>query len=423
MSNEARRIALVHPHPNLRTPNANEPLTILTLGGILQKEGFDVSVIDGAIVPITPDLLSPYNVIAVTAKTAQYTEAVKILNMAKEVNKGVHTIVGGPHITVFRDKVMQDGWTAACAGEGDLVIADMILNRTKGFIQGEALKDLNAIPFPARDLIEPGKYIREGMSEPSISVLTMRGCPYVCIYCARDAVGRLVRYRSPENVVAEITEVVRKYGTKNVIFYDDTFTVNKKRAIKLSKKLGELGVSWLCNTRVDQVDPEVLAAMKAGGCTEISFGVESANNRVLEFAHKGITVEKAYKAVQMAKDAGILTRVFLMYGFYEDGMDSAKDMITFLHTAQPDAARLSLLVPMPGTEVYERAKEFGIELPQNMADYQYVGVDGPQTFIKKTKYLNEEQFPHVVEELKRGFVDWALKRNSGAMQITNVQRK
>ena len=206
-----------------------------------------------------------------------------------------------------------------------------------------------------------------------------------------------------------------------VVFYDDTFTLKKTRAIELSNRLGELGISWICNTRVDQIDVEVLQAMKKGGCTEISFGVEAANDRVLDFAHKGITVEKAKKAIQLAKDTGISTRAFLMFGFYEDGEDSAKDMLRFLDDVQPDAARLSLLVPMPGTEVWQRAEEFGIQLPADMEDYQYAGLDGPQTFIRSTRYLNETQFSNTIEWLQKGFVDWALNKNNGKVNITNIR--
>lgn len=422
MNHNEGRVALIQPYPKLRIPNAAEPLTLLTLGATLQHEGFDVSILDGSITTITPSVLAPFDIVAVTAKTAQYSEAKRILEMSRsDQNHPQYALVGGPHVTVYRDNILKDGWDGACAGEGDLEIAEMIRKKTKGLVLGQPVKELDSLPFPARNLIKPENYVRENDTEPSISVQGMRGCPFVCIYCARDIVGKNVRFHSPIYIVNQIKEVIKKYNIKKVVFYDDTFTLKKTRAIELSNRLGELGISWICNTRVDQVDIEVLEAMKKGGCTEVSFGVEAANNRVLDFAHKGITVEKAKKAIQLAKDAGISTRAFLMFGFYEDGEDSAKDMLRFLDDVQPDAARLSLLVPMPGTEVWQRAEEFGIQLPASVEDYQYAGLDGPQTFIRTTKYLNEKQFLDTIKWLQKGFVNWALNKNSGRVNITNIQ--
>lgn len=420
-------ILLVNPFPKLRKPDSAEPLPLLYLAAQLEKEGMSPTIFDCAVTEITLDDLEGFTVFGVTAVTPQYPEALRLLQLFKQYEQNVsfpiHTIIGGPHVTVFREKVLQDGWTTACAGEGEKVITDIVNKKISGLVDGTRVDNLDTLPLPSRHLIKPSQYLREGATEPSMSVLGTRGCPYSCIYCAKEVNGKKVRFRSPDNIINEIEDVVANYGIRNVVFYDDTFTLDSNRTKILCQKLEKLNISWICNTRADRVNRQVLADMKKAGCQEISFGIESANQRVLDFANKGITVKQAQQAIQLTKDSGIRTRVFLMYGFFEDDKDSASDMLNFLEGTQPDAARLSLLVPLPGTKLYQNSEEYGIKLPDDYGAYYYAGINGPHTFIDHTKHLNPAEFRETLELLQQGFIEWATKKNGGSARITNVQVK
>jgi radical SAM superfamily enzyme YgiQ (UPF0313 family) len=422
--NRNEKVLLVNPNVNLREPRAAEPLSLLTLAAQLQKEGFEPEILDGAVSNITVDQLSNHRILAVTANTPQYPDALRLLDLFNQVNNRLDKIalIGGPHVvTGYKQNILKDGWTGVCIGEGELVIGDMVRGNKTGLVIAPKIEDLDSLAFPARHLINPNIYVREGDVEPSISILTMRGCPYICIYCVKDVMGKKVRYHSPEYIAAQIREVINKYGIRKIVFYDDTFTLNRKRVFELCKKLKDLNVSWICNTRVDKVDEEILKAMKASGCEEISFGLESAHNRVLAFINKGITKEQAVLAVKMAKNAGLRTRVFLMFGFWEDGWDSVVENLKFLEETQPDIARLSLVVPLPGSELYRRAEEFGIQIKDvPLKQYYYLGPEGPHTFVKKTKYLNEKNFQNALAFLQKGMIEWATKKNTGTIRATNI---
>ncbi len=426
MTNNENRVLLVNPSVNLRKPSAAEPLTLITLAAQLEKEGFEPEILDGAVDDITGDRLLHHKVLAVTANTPQYPEALRLLSLFNQVNhrSDLKTLIGGPHVTAYRKKALEDGWTGVCLGEGDLVIGDMVRGNKTGLVQAPKVENLDSLAFPARHLIDSKKYAREGEEEPSISILTMRGCPYSCIYCVKDVMGKKVRFHSPKYIAAQIREVREKYGIRRIVFYDDTFTLLEKRTLELCKELKELDISWICNTRVDAVSEDILEAMKASGCEAISFGLESADDKVLKFADKQTTRHQAELAVKVAKDVGLSTRVFLMFGFYEDSWDSVAANLKFLETAQPDVVRLSLLVPMPGTELYKRAEEFEIDLKDvPLESYYYLGPEGPHTFVKKTRYLDEKNFHDALTALQKGIVEWATKKNAGVIEATNIRIK
>jgi len=423
------KIALVNPPPNLRTPGSAEPLALLQLAAVLRETGVEPEIIDGAVQQITPDVLSPYRIIAVTAATPQYLKATGIIQMAYQLDSSnpPRVIVGGPHVSAVRNSTLQDGWDGVCVGEGENVIADLIAGRTNNLTVGFPVKNLDSLPFPARDLSDPSKYIREGDDKPTISILGMRGCPYSCIYCAPDLIGKQVRYRSPSLIAAEIKDAMIKYGISKVFFYDDTFTANRQRTLELCSLLKELGIKWSCNTRVNKVDPMILKTMKEAGCQEIAYGVESAAQEVLDLAHKGTNVAQAHEAVIMTKDAGIPVRIFFMFGFPNDSFETAIQMINFINTSNPDTVRLSVVTPFPGTALYNNASQYGITLPPDgqWDKYQYIGPDGTYTFrngitrgnftktdigptiVNHTNFLTPDQFQETLTYLQSNIAKWA----------------
>lgn len=428
MSKTEKSIVLVRPEPySLRKPNSVEPLGLEYLAAQLEKEGINVKIIDGAIKPITRSSLQEFSVVGMTATTPEYSKALRILELCKDIP----TILGGPHVTAITEQLkkegiqdpgstfVNDGWGTTCSKEGDLVIADIVNEYLTGFIEGPRVHDLDSLPFPARHLVNPLNYSKEGYP-PAISILFSRGCPWACTYCDKSVMGRLTRFRSVENVVEEIKHVIDTWKIRSVLFYDDTLTLNRQRAMELFDALSPLEISFECNSRVNTIDKEMLAAMKEAGCYKVKYGIESGDEKVLRSIDKDATLDQALEAIRITKEAGITAATYFLFGLPEDNWHSLYNNLAFLEKAQPDSAQLAFAVPYPNTPLYKQISELGWEVPNDWREFYYAGKEGPHTYLKRTKHLNEKEFAQAKKEIQQGFARWATEKNNGSFNATNV---
>ncbi|GAG26856.1 unnamed protein product, partial [marine sediment metagenome] len=159
----------------------------------------------------------------------------------------------------------------------------------------------------------------------------------------------------------EIELLIEKYKIKEIIFYDDTFTLNRERIIRLCQLLIEknLNIKWKCETRVNLIDEELLQLMKEAGCYLIGYGIESGNQRILNILKKGITIEQVEKAVRITKKAGIETLGYFMFGIPGETEKEIKETINFAKSLNLDFAQFSIATAYPGTELYQIAKSSG----------------------------------------------------------------
>lgn len=431
------RALLVNPSQDLRKPDSVEPLGIEYLAAQLEQEGTTVHILDGAVRPIRKEQIEGYSFVGVTATTPQYSRALEILEICEDLSNNsqekIRTCLGGPHITAiteqFKKKGVEDpgsvfekeGWDTICSREGDLIIDDVLNEHVMGFIEGPRVHDLDSLPFPARHLVNPLNYSKEGYP-PAISILFSRGCPFACTYCDKSVMGNLTRFRSPENVVEEIRYVIDIWGIKRVLFYDDTLTLNRERAMELFEALTPLEIYWECNSRVDLIDSEMLVAMKKAGCYKVKYGVESGDQRILDSMKKKITVEQAIEAIKITKEARIKAAAYFLYGLPEDDWHSLNNNLDFLNEAQPDSAQLAFAVPYPNTPLFEEVTRLGWEIPDDYNEYYYAGIKGSHTFLKRTKHLNEKEFSEALEKIQEGFARWATQTNNGEVRVTNIIR-
>lgn len=424
-----KRVLLINPKPYyLREVHANEPLNLLSLAAILkQDKEIEVMIIDGAVTKITKALLKrviknkKIDYVGCTATTAQYPEALKILSWCE----GVKTILGGVHATILGNKALADGWRTVCTLEFDLKIVNLIKKDLKGLVVGDQVegKDLDKLPFPARELLDPYDYHREGY-EPTITVIGIRGCPYNCLFCDKTIMGYRPRFRSEEHVVEEVKQAKERWGIKDVVFYDDTFTLFGHRVLKLCKMLEPLKIRWECNSRVNTINEKLLKAMKIAGCYRVKFGLEATNERVLKSIRKRITLDQARTAVKMTKTAGIEAGVYLMFGFPEDGWDSARDLVKFVKKTKPNRIQLALAVPLPNTDLFtEVVEKLKYQPPKSLDEYYYVGVKGPHTWVKRTNYLDETEFKKAGDWLQVEIGKWQRENEPRQKASTNIFRK
>jgi radical SAM superfamily enzyme YgiQ (UPF0313 family) len=262
------------------------------------------------------------------------------------------------------------------------------------------IEDLGSIPFPARELLgdamsyvpPPATYRRK----PVAVMITSRGCNRRCIFCFQIDKTRKsgIRYRSVENVLAEIEHIIGQ-GYREIKFIDDTLAANYDRAMAIVKEIKRrrLDFTWFASACVNQVDKPLLQAFKDAGCWAILFGAESGVQKNLNTIRKGITLEQTRKAVKAAKEVGLMVLTPFLFGLPGETFEEGLQTIDFACELDPDVANFHSLTPFPGTELYDNLERYGTVSPE-LSDYTYQGI----AFVPHT--MNREQ---VAELRQRAF--------------------
>jgi len=324
------------------------------------------------------------DIIGISVLTGMYKSAENVAKIAKESDEEIKIVVGGTHPTVLPEETIKNRYfDYVVRGEGEYTFLDILNGKKLSDIKGltyinerkeivnnssrEFIECLDSLPFPSRDLyLNDNKYMDYGY------VMTGRGCPFECTFCASKKIWeRRARFRSPQNVFDEVKLVNEKYGTKFFYFIDDTFTLNKKRSKEICKLLVEnnLDITWICDTRIDTLDEELLRLMKKSGCVRVKLGVESGSDRILKITKKNITKKQVKDVVSLIKKVGIEITVYLMIGFPTETKEEMQETLDLARELDADYYSLSILAPYPGTEIYDDVIKSGIELPKEHWEY------------------------------------------------------
>ncbi len=290
-------------------------------------------------------------------------------------------VAGGPHAMVRPDEALARGFDAVVCGEGEAAfpeIVDRFASRrpfdgiegvlfraadgtTRGSRTPCKVEDLDALPFPleAQHLFDPASYSDDAATVTPGGVMSSRGCPARCTFCANYVTGRRFRHRSAANVVAELNLLHERAGATFVPFWDDALTADPRRLVELCAEI-ERGVrfplSWGAITRVSMVRPALLRAMRRAGLVHVNFGVESGDDEILRKIRKGITTDQVVRALEWAKAEGLMTACNFMLGFPEDTPATLERSLRFMQRIAPmvDAfSTVGVVVPLPGTPLYE----------------------------------------------------------------------
>jgi radical SAM superfamily enzyme YgiQ (UPF0313 family) len=356
------------------------------LGAYLKKAGHEPEILDFLLNKFNENLLmekaAQADLIGISAVTPLVASAIKLVNLIKERFPKKIVVLGGPHPTLLPKETLESckniDYIVKGEGEERLVwlLEYLAGKRKKENLDGLAfsesgeivdlpqrshLENLDSMLFPARDLVSIKKYSKfiESRKKPATTIITSRGCPFDCTYCSKPIFGRLCRERSPENILEEMELLKERYGIKEFIFYDDTFTLNRDRVAKLCRLLidKKINVYWKCETRVNLVDEELLKLMKAAGCYLIGYGIESGSQRVLDVLKKGITRAEVIKAADITKKAGIEVLGYFMLGIPGEKEKEIEETIRFAKDLNIDYAQFSIATAYPGTELYQIAKK------------------------------------------------------------------
>ena len=222
-------------------------------------------------------------------------------------------------------------------------------------------RDLDGIPFPARDLLPNASYIRHGRKKYGYAVTTVmstRGCPFDCEFCSNVVFGSSYRARSPGNVIDEIEEALR-LGYDRISFADDVFTLDRERVTGICDEMRRRGLrfSWECLGRVDSLNEPLAREMKAAGCARVYFGIESGNDEILRLMNKKTTTAQARQAVEAAHRAGLEVGAFFILFYPGETDDTVLETLRLAGSLPLDYLGLSMPYPLPGTALRERIRE------------------------------------------------------------------
>ena len=252
------------------------------------------------------------------------------------------------------------------------------------------IENLDRLPFPARHLLPNDKYRMPFFeNEPYATVIPTRGCPWRCTFCRAGKVwGRRIRTRSPENVISEIEHIQNDLDISNIVFMTDSLTLDKEWANFFFDALlhWHLKFRWICNSRVDAVNPEMLAKMKEAGCILISYGVESGSQKILDATRKKITLDDSRNAVKWTREAGILTMAYFIVGLPGETRETIEHTIQFARELDPDYVNFHVATPFPGTELYDLAKEQNWLVTHDWSQYEEEG-----SAVMRTEALSAEE--------------------------------
>ncbi len=379
-----------------RTP----PLGICYLASVLLEKGHKVKLIDMRLKNYGYEKLERLikkfkpKVAGVSATSFDYPGAQQVLQFVKKISPKTITVLGGMHASLVGNELIKSlEVDVIVKGEGEKSFPKLInclekersLSYCEGVIyknkngeiidkrnQAKIIFDLDKIPFPRFDLLPLEEYRAAGFLE--LPIITSRGCPYNCIFCASWHVhGRTYRGRSGKNVVDEIEQNIKKYRTKNFTVVDDNFNFDKKRVKEICKEIirRKLDISWQCaqGIRADRADEEVFQLMKKAGCRLVALGIESTSPKVLKAIRKGETIGTIKKALKAAKRAGLIVKAFFIVGAPKDNEETVKKSVEFFQKSPDiDIPRISNMVVYPYTDLWDWVEKKGRFL-NNPLDY------------------------------------------------------
>ncbi|MDI6902787.1 MAG: radical SAM protein [Methanocellales archaeon] len=407
------------------------PLHLAYVAGLLRANDFDVSIIDCIAEELSPEdmfarinKISPDLIVSSTC-TPTFVSDVQMTRRIKENFPEVKICLFGTHVSVLPYEALRDKSVDFVAiGEAEKTVLELCqkleedgknLSGVKGLgwkngdeikinEKRELIKNLDELPYPARDLLPNVQYRPVIYKKlPFTTVYSSRGCPYDCIFCGSSIMFEKVwRPRSPENVVAEVKHVMDDFGVKEIFFNDDIFTMSKARTKKICQLLKELdsGMIWGCESRVDTLDKEMLDAMSEAGCYKITFGTESGSQFILDKMKKKVTVDQIRDVFKATKDAGIQANASFLMGMPWDTKETIMETIEFAKEIEPNHVQFCVATPFPGTELYEVAKEEGCLMGE---DWEMYDLHSPEGGVCRTKTLSIEDLSYYLKKAYKEF--------------------
>ena len=430
MKNKIDVCLIYLPKPYLKQPLAQAPAGLLYIAASLEEKGRSVIVENYASFSDEAAIsqLPPASLYGITATSLEILQANRFSKLIKQKYSNAKIIIGGPgaYSEEFVDFSIID---SVFFGDGEITIHEVLQDAEKGALKqryyGQAVTELDTLPFPARHLLKDHQggdifaYKKHYAEGDSTIILSSRGCAHKCAFCSAPALtyNNQLRFRSPENVAAEIKHVRDKYGIKQFRFSDDMFSANEKRTLEMCEAIGPLNIFWRISCRVKPMTENMLKAMKNAGCVELSFGIESFDDLVLTGLKKRATAYDNATALELSMKHGFSTRILMMVRTPFQTANTMKINKYFLERVPFSILACTGFIPIPGCDVWANPDKYNIEiLDKDIDKYNFYmfGPDGrrPLDKIIKIKDRDLDEF-HAESEEFRDWLEETGKVNKG----------
>lgn len=396
------------------------PLGLCYLAAVLRQEGHDVHIVDLEVEPERELEFRQYDLVGISSDTPRYRRALGIAKRAKEA--GLPVVMGGYHVTFLDEEALSTGAVDyVVRGEGEYVLSDLVdslehdrdLSRIRGlsFMVGGRyqrnpdapfINDLDALPFPARDLLPMDRYITLSDGRPLTSLITSRGCPFNCSFCSVSRFsGRKWRTRSLDSILDEIQYLKSTYGFETFSFVDDNFTLNPRRVIEFTEELKarNLNINWWCLSRVDTIvkNEEMVKRMAETGAKTVFLGLESGSQEVLDNYGKKITLWQQRRAIEILKRYKIRVWGSFIIGNLRETKEMIKKTIDFARKFKLHISQFSILTPYPGTALFDLLRR-----ENRIITYNWDYYDGAHAVVK-IDTLTPRELQKLLIKAYRGF--------------------
>ena len=369
-----------------------EPLGLSYLATVLNRNGISTHLIDFNVEPFTRRDFRKYirdskpRIVGLTSFTFNFSVAKKIIEEIKHIETQIMTVIGGVHASAMPEKILTNipSVDFVVVGEGEVTFLELC----RKFLDGESVKNIRGIAFGSNGkvTVNPSRVLIEDLDElppldrellpvkkyPIASVQTSRGCPYNCIFCNINRFyGKKFRLRNPKGVGEECESLIKKFDTKEIFFFGDSFTLEPNWVEEFCDEINrrDLKFTWGCETRVDNVSLSLLKKMRKAGCVEVQYGIDYGDEEVLKRLGKNFTLGCVADAVNWAKKAEIFTGGFFIFNNPGENEKTMENTFNLIQKVPVDAIEVNLLTPYPGTPLWNNPNDFDMKIIENNFDY------------------------------------------------------
>lgn len=418
------KVLLVNPPIRENAPPQHVPIGLAIVAKVLLLAGHDVRVLDINGERLSKqqvlerfDLNDEYDVVGAGGLITTYKYLTWLIPEIRKRNPRSTIVLGGGVVTSSPRMLLgRTPADIAVVREGEETIVELLAalrdNKPLKEIRGIAFKnqdgtievtqprplveDLDALPFPAYELFPMKTYLANVCHADSINkrtevdLIAARGCPYSCRYCYH-IFGRGVRYRSPENVIAELQYLIERYSPESFLLLDELFITTKKRVKAFCDLLREarIDIPWSCYARVNVVDDEMLRTMKSAGCYRVGYGIESGSQRILDNMGKRVKIEQAERAIRLTRRAGLQCGMTFMFGYPGENLETIRETVDFCKRNLVQAT-FFYTTPYPGTELYNECEDVVLDVFGSEEKFVEVLGDAAQFTVNLTEFPDEE---------------------------------
>jgi anaerobic magnesium-protoporphyrin IX monomethyl ester cyclase len=394
------RIVLVHPAGSNWIPgkkdltiiaNRMAPLGLLSIAAYLKKEGHQVFVHDclgpkalkGQMANAKKILAYEPEFVGFSATTSGFLDGYHMAEAIKRANPRIIIIFGGVHISALGGVLLEKfpDIDFLCMGEGEITLAQLVSGKELSTIDGliwrednkvrtnsfrTQIDDLDTLPFPAYEKLEqfPKGYhlpLFSYIRSPGATMVTSRGCPYQCSYCDRSVFGQGYRYHSAQYIYEHMRFLSTRFEVRHLNIYDDLFTMHRKRIENLCEILASksLGIQFNCAVRVGHADDHLLEMLKDAGALQISVGIESGDQELLEVHKPGVYLEEVRDTIGRIQKKGLRAKGLFMMGLPGETVESIRKTTDFSISLGLDDMNMSKFTPFPGAPIWKTIHEHG----------------------------------------------------------------